>query len=169
MTFLEGERRYLGPSSPSLPLTLNLEKSDWMKQGASDSYPCQYRPCKLPPVPGSRPVPGSPSLLLQSVPAPPICGYRPLLTLGGRHLRCRGPCRSSAAGTQSRGRRRKAVCARRRDPGPPGGPGECCRVAGGSRAESGLLQMALRPLSTNPAPLKPPQPWRQPHQLQVVI
>ena len=48
MTFLEGERRRLGPSSPSLPLTLNLEKSDWMEHCASDSYPCQYRPCKLP-------------------------------------------------------------------------------------------------------------------------
>lgn len=29
------------------------------------------------PVPGSRPVPGSPSLLLQSVPAPPISGTAP--------------------------------------------------------------------------------------------
>ena len=48
MTFLEGERRYLGPSSPSLPLTLNLEKSDWLEHGVSDFYPCQYRPFKLP-------------------------------------------------------------------------------------------------------------------------
>lgn len=37
------------------------------------------------------------------------------------------------------------MCARRRDPGPPEGQ-ESAVAAGGSRAESGLLQMALRPL-----------------------
>ena len=97
-------------------------------------------PSKSPskPVPGPCPLPGTPSLLLRVL-GLPVPGYHPLLTLR-RH-----PGPQGASGTQSRGRRHKAVCARHRDPGPPGGPGERCRAAGGSRADSGLLQMS--PLS----------------------